>query len=279
MVSFLLIVISGVFISKVLFRDAIQSLGIDTSVYRTIHLFFSAISLVLVGIHLGLYWGMVKGFFKKKLKVSTKVAKPVCYILLAAIVLFGAYSAPTSGFGQWLICPVVPMEHGHGGHGDKGGQEQPEGGSQQNEEADGRAPEAAAEGTEGQSERNGRPDEAEGGEQAQHSDRSGETEGGEDQAARGERAGSTEGGEQTARENRGGEGADDAVDERSGEASGAPEGTKGGERGKDGNHGNVITLPNVAMTFAQFTSIMGLFAVITYYINEALRRRKLAKRS
>ena len=55
-------------------------------------------------------------------------------------------------------------------------------------------------------------------------------------------------------------------------------GEKSGKEGKSGNHGNNITPSNVALTFAQFTSIMGLFAVITYYINEVLRRRRAAKK-
>lgn len=213
-VCFLLIAISGIFISKVLLRAQIASLGIDTSVFRTIHLFFSAVSLILVGIHIGLYWGMVKGFFKKKLKVSEAIARPVCYVLLAVIVIFGAYSVPTSGFGQWLICPVVPMQHGHSDHGDKG--------AQAGEEAE-RASDS-------------------------HGDREGAS---DEQDASNEQGASDERGERPGND---------------------------GKSGKGGNHGNNVTLSNVALTFAQFTSIMGLFAAITYYINKALRRRRAAKK-
>lgn len=232
-ISFLIIVISGIFISKILFRDAIQSLNLDTSIFRTLHLFFSAVSLILVGIHLGLYWNMVKGFFKKKIKLREAIAKPLCYILLAIVVIFGAYSIPTSGFAQWLICPIVPMEHGHGDKGDKGnrGEEQ----------------------TEAEGDRDGNQAEAEG-----------------------DRDGNQAEAESDRDDN------DRNNDERENKAEGTEEQREDerGERGGhgDGNHGNNITAPIVIRTFAQFSSIMGLFAAVTYYINEALRKRKISKK-
>lgn len=264
-VSFLLIVISGVFISKVLFKAQIESLAIDTSVFRTIHLFFSAVSLILVGIHIGLYWGMVKGFFKKKWKVPEAIAKPVCYVLLAVIVIFGAYSVPTSGFGQWLICPVVPMHHGHGDHGEKGAQggEETEQASEGHGDREGAAEnKAEGEASTEQDERSGRGDREatadDTGAEGERADRGDRDDAAEEKAERGDR--------ESASDEQG------ASDER-GEKSG-----KEGKDGKGGNHGNNITPSNVALTFAQFTSIMGLFAAITYYINEALRRRRAAKK-
>lgn len=356
-VSFLIIVISGVFISKVLFREQIEALNMDTSIFRTLHLFFSALSLILVGIHLGLYWPMVKGFFRKTWKVPAAVAKPVSYVLLAAIVIFGAYSVPTSGFSEWLLCPVIPIQH-HG-HGDKGAEE---GAAEQSDEArEGSGERENAEGQEGErttgerserdsaeaaagEERGDSGEAAEGTgdgraeEQAAGSERSerGEREGAESaersdrEAADGERSGrdkadaagseaAQEGERQERSEREGaesaergeaaegagddraeGQAAEEAADERSergeregaesadrseasaedgrdGEHEGAAEGGdgEGGEKKeRSGNHGNNVELPNVLMTIAQFTSVMGLFAAITYYINEALRRRK-----
>ncbi len=220
---FLIIVISGILISKVLFKAQIEALAIDTSVFRMHHLFFSALSLILVGIHLGLYWGMVKGFFRKKFNVSAAIAKPVCYILLAAVVAFGAYSVPTSGFSQWLLCPVIPMEHGHGDH---------------DSEDEGAEQEAA--------------EQEAAGERTDHGDRA-------------ERDGQAEQAAQTESSNHGDRG--DRADQESG---------KNGKQKGSGNHGNNVELPNVLLTIAQFTSIVGLFAAITYYVNEALRRRKKA---
>lgn len=351
-VSFFIIVISGVFISKVLFKEQIEALNMDTSIFRTLHLFFSALSLILVGIHLGLYWPMVKGFFRKTWKVPAAVAKPVSYVLLAAIVIFGAYSVPTSGFSEWLLCPVIPIQH-HG-HGDKGEKGAEEGTAEQSDEArEGSGERENAEGQEDEratgerserdsakaaagEERGDSGEAAEGTgdgraeEQAAGSERSerGEREGAESaersdrEAADGERSGrdkadaagseAAQEGERQERSERGeaaegagddraeGQAAEEAADERSergeregaesadrgeasaedgrnGEHEGAAEsdnGEGGEKKERSGNHGNNVELPNVLMTIARFTSVMGLFAAITYYINEALRRRK-----
>lgn len=233
-VSFLIIVISGVFISKVLFKEQIEGLALDTSIFRTLHLFFSAISLILVGIHLGLYWGMVKGFFRKTFKVSEAVAKPICYVLLAAVVIFGAYSVPTSGFSQWLLCPVIPIEHGHG---DKGSQGETAG-SDEHERADRHSGDATS--IEDASEADGDAERANKGDREEAAD---------EEAAR-----------------------DNSAEGDRGDAS--SEGAQSEKKERSGNHGNNVELSNVLLTIAQFTSIMGLFAAITYYINEALRRRK-----
>lgn len=245
-VSFLIIVISGVFISKVLFKEQIEGLALDTSIFRTLHLFFSAISLILVGIHLGLYWGMVKGFFRKTFKVSEAVAKPICYVLLAAVVIFGAYSVPTSGFSQWLLCPVIPIEHGHGDKGSQGetaGSDEHESAERGNEAHD----RAASESTE-RAERESTGDH--------------EADGDAERANKGDREEAAD--EEAARDN--------SAEGDRGDAS--SEGAQSEKKERSGNHGNNVELSNVLLTIAQFTSIMGLFAAITYYINEALRRRK-----
>ena len=210
-VSFIIIAVSGIFISKVLFREQIEGLALDTSLFRTLHLFFSAVSLILVGMHLGLYWGIVKGFFKKKIPALASAPKALCYVALAAVVAFGVYSVPTSGFGSWLLCPVVPIQHhGHGDQGEEGAE------PGQAQEQDGQA---------GQ----GRQPKVD---DAQHADGDQPSDQGQQQ-----------------------------------------------ERGqKGGNHGNNIEAGNIVLTIAQYSSIVGLFAAITYYVNEWLRRRKAGKR-
>lgn len=305
-VSFLIIVISGVFISKVLFKEQIEALNMDTSIFRTLHLFFSALSLILVGIHLGLYWPMVKGFFRKTWKVPAAVAKPVSYVLLAAIVIFGAYSVPTSGFSEWLLCPVIPIQH-HG-HGDKGEKGAEEGTAEQSDEA--REDSGERENAEGREDERatGERSERDSAEAAAGEERgdSGEAAEGtgdgraEEQAAGSERSERGEAAEGAGDDRAEGQAAEGAADERSergeregagsadrgeasaedgrnGEHEGAAEsdnGEGGEKKERSGNHGNNVELPNVLMTIARFTSVMGLFAAITYYINEALRRRK-----
>ena len=237
-VSFLVIVISGIFISKVLFRDQIEALNMDTSVFRTLHLFFSALSLILVGIHLGLYWPMVKGFFHKKWNISIAAAKPVSYTLLIIIVIFGAYSVPTSGFSEWLLCPLVPIEH-HA-HGDE-----------------------SKKGTDRDTIERTRVDSDDFADLEETDDKQAE-----EHAQRGIHDGNENVGDEQA-------GSNARQNDKSQSNERTVEG-EGDERSR--NHGNNIELSNVFLTIGQFTSIIGLFAAITYYINEALRRHKTSQK-
>lgn len=113
-VCFILIVVSGILISKSLFRQWFNDMGIQptTSFWRPVHLFCSALSLALVGIHIGLYWDMVKSFFRKYIKLPKRTAKVVCTVVLLAMLVWGVYSIPTAGFTEWLLSPVTPQAHG-----------------------------------------------------------------------------------------------------------------------------------------------------------------------
>lgn len=292
-ICFLIIVISGVFISKVLFKEQIAALNMDTSIFRTLHMFFSAISLILVGIHLGLYWGMVKGFFRKKIKMPEAVAKPICYVLLAAVVAFGAYSVPTTSFSQWLLCPVIPIEHGHGGKsgkateaGDSGASEREHGeetASAEHAESDdggnAKAGESSAAETVSDTgeERSSRYSEAATA-TATDATSDGEVARGSHEAEADEAAGNAEAADSAETDGHAGKAADandsgNASDHADNATSGNAQKEKSGQ---SGNHGNNVELSNVLLTIAQFGSIAGLFAAITYYLNEALRRRKKA---
>lgn len=99
LLSFLFIIFSGICISKVLFPSAIQISGIQ---WKSVHVFFSALSLILVGIHLGLHWNFITGMFKKLIKLPKKIALPVNMVLIVTICFFGAYNIKVSGFTGWL---------------------------------------------------------------------------------------------------------------------------------------------------------------------------------
>ncbi len=261
-VCFLLIVLSGVVISKILFKEFIAGLNLDdTSVFRTIHLFCSALSLILVGIHLGLYWNMVKGFFAKRIHIAAKVAKPLSRVLLAVVLVVGIYSIPMSSFGSWLICPVVPISHSHS-HGDSDATE---------EAADGTADE------EGDA-----VSEDDGADAADGSDQDGDaTEAAGSHALAEDAAGTAESGSDAAAET-GEDGGSDEADGRGGadaEASGADDASSGdGSSSGSGNHGNNVTPGGIAQCLVYFASIIGLFAEITYWIDERLKRRRRAKK-
>ena len=110
-VTFVFIIISGICTSQVLFPS--NSHG---SVWRGIHHFCGAISIILVGIHLGLHWSFISGMFKKVIPMKDGIRKIVAKILLIGVLSFGIYSMTTSSFTNWLVEPFVtqtkdPSEH------------------------------------------------------------------------------------------------------------------------------------------------------------------------
>lgn len=108
LISVTAILVSGIFISKLLFRN-IDSQGLP---WQMIHYFASAVSLILVGIHVGLHWGFVMSMFKKHIKIPIAIAKPLSIILVIAIVIFGSYSMFTSSFTRWLELPFTSSQMG-----------------------------------------------------------------------------------------------------------------------------------------------------------------------
>ena len=99
LISFLLIIISGVLISKKIFSFGLKAPWI------VIHFFCTALMIVLIGIHIGLHWG----YLKQKLP---KLPKAVALVPTVVICVFGVYSMFTSSFGTWLSRPFVKFE-GH----------------------------------------------------------------------------------------------------------------------------------------------------------------------
>ena len=106
-ISFFLIIVTGVLISKKLFGFGLKAPWI------VIHFFCTALMIVLMGIHIGLHWG----YLKKHLPKLPKVAALVLTVVICA---FGICSMFTSSFGTWLSRPFVKFE-GYGSSG--GGQE------------------------------------------------------------------------------------------------------------------------------------------------------------
>ena len=100
LISFLLIIVSGILISKKIFSFGLKAPWI------VIHFFCTALMIILIGVHIGLHWG----YLKQKLP---KPPKMVALVLTVVICVFGVYSMFTSSFGTWLSRPFVKFE-GHG---------------------------------------------------------------------------------------------------------------------------------------------------------------------
>lgn len=251
LVSFVLIVVSGIFISKILFKDAITAWGIDTSPWRTVHLFFSAVALILVGMHVGLYWDPVRAFISSRLKMPARVGKIVGRTALALTLAMGVYALATTNFGAWLASPVIPIQHGGHGHGDAA--KDGEGASGDSTEADNASGEAA----ESSSDQSG---------DAASGHKNGHGASSEGDAAP---QGSSDDAAQADAESGAGQSASD-------DASAQAESKDAGQKQKSGNHGVEITPGNIALTIADFTSIIALFAALTWWVDHRLRRRKKA---
>jgi hypothetical protein len=74
-----------------------------SGIWRVVHYFASAITLVLLGVHIGLNWA----FIKNAVNLPRAVALPLGVILLAAILGFGGYSFITSNFSGWIASPFT----------------------------------------------------------------------------------------------------------------------------------------------------------------------------
>lgn len=104
LISFLFIIISGIKTSQVLFPFIADA---KDSPWRNIHHLFSGVSIILVGIHLGLHWNFVSDMFKKMIRIPQKISKPLSIILMLALLVFGSYSIATSSFKGWLTAPFT----------------------------------------------------------------------------------------------------------------------------------------------------------------------------
>lgn len=106
LITMALIIVSGIFISKTLFTG----ISLHGGNWKIIHYAAAALSLILVGIHIGLHWGFIIGMFKKYIKIPTAIAKPISIILVIAVVLFGSYSMFTSNFRMWITAPFTSTQ-------------------------------------------------------------------------------------------------------------------------------------------------------------------------
>lgn len=113
LIDVVVIILSGIFISKVLFTF-LRLQGIPS--LKGIHISASYILLMIIGIHLGLHWNWVMSIFKKIFKIPQK--KIITYIsrgLAVLVLLFGIYSINSVGyFSRISISSFNKVEGGKG---------------------------------------------------------------------------------------------------------------------------------------------------------------------
>jgi hypothetical protein len=253
------ILVSGILISKVVFTG----LSIPGGNWKVLHYFASALSLILVGIHVGLHWGFVMTMFKKYVKVPAALAKPVSIILVIAVLAFGLYSIYSSNFKMWLSSPFTNSQM-EGGRAPMNFDSQS---SSSNSGTDNAAPaqDSSSNSSSNPSDNsstanNSSAQQADNNKAADNIDQN-------QQNQNGTRPAKPDEGNGTGKGRPNGDGFSKNGDNMPPNGKGFPDGEPG-EHGKGGNSSNIL---NVILTFI---SIIGVFAAITYYCEKLLRKRK-----
>jgi len=96
--SFLGLLVTGLGISKIVFKQ-IAFLG---NAGNPFHFFFGGLSLILLGIHLGLHWDWIKISVLKFYAKSPKWVRSVLTLAAIGFSGFGLYSLINSSMGRWL---------------------------------------------------------------------------------------------------------------------------------------------------------------------------------
>lgn len=108
--SFLAIGITGIFISKVVFRFNISSATIN---WKSLHIGFSAFSLVFIGLHIGLHYQYIIGVLRKILPLPKKIGITIQIVLLTLFIGYGTYSFYSVDFLGMLGRPFISQQsHG-----------------------------------------------------------------------------------------------------------------------------------------------------------------------
>lgn len=102
LLSIIVLVTSGFFSSRVSF-SAMRSFFY----WQIAHNFSAALSIILVGIHIGLSWRRIMASFGRFIKLPAVAARTLSIILALAIVGFGSYSIYSSGFSRMLTSPFT----------------------------------------------------------------------------------------------------------------------------------------------------------------------------
>ena len=90
------IMVSGLLISEVVFPNL--HIG-NQSWFKIAHISFSYLTLILIGIHVGLYWQWIINQMKKTFKVnSSKLTDIIAKVAIVLVLLFGGYQMYTTNF-------------------------------------------------------------------------------------------------------------------------------------------------------------------------------------
>lgn len=80
--------------------------------WKTVHYFCAALSIILMGIHIGLHWGLIKNVLGRH--GYNKGAKAVGSAVLIAALAYGIYGTASTSFVHWLTMPFSVSAYGAG---------------------------------------------------------------------------------------------------------------------------------------------------------------------
>ncbi|MGN0306806.1 MAG: DUF4405 domain-containing protein [Lachnospiraceae bacterium] len=98
-----MVIFSGAMISKVVFSFNLPG------PWKIIHYFCSAMTIVLMGIHLGLHAKYLQGMGKKLIR-KREIPRLLSFLLCVGICAFGVYQLSTGSFSRWLTMPFTLQE-------------------------------------------------------------------------------------------------------------------------------------------------------------------------
>ena len=104
LVSFCLVIISGIKTSQILFPPEIEVKG---TIWRGIHHSAAALALALTGIHLGMHWQFIMSKLGKVIVMPRNISAILCAVLIATSAIYGVYTMVSGSFFMWLAEPFT----------------------------------------------------------------------------------------------------------------------------------------------------------------------------
>ena len=96
LISMIFILVSGVLISKILFPNL--RLG-NESWFKLSHISISYLTLILIGIHIGLHWKWIINYSKKLFNIkSSKATSVIAKLAMVILLVFGSYEILATNF-------------------------------------------------------------------------------------------------------------------------------------------------------------------------------------
>lgn len=110
MIFWIGVIVTGILVSKKVF-------GFSMSYLNPYHFFFSAIALILTGIHIGFHFNYLHNYIKKVIRLNDKQYRVLNIFLSIIIIVMAVYFLKNSSFVNWLQAPfkVSELRAMHGG--------------------------------------------------------------------------------------------------------------------------------------------------------------------